>query len=579
MYGQETKGRDAMVGHKQHTHHHHHGFCACGHAHHDHTAAGAGAGDNTPAVPTGEKRGSKPDLISRSSESFLGLLSGHRESASPSNAKSSISSMPSRAAASTHTTLTSRSPSPSPVPFEEPKLPVYIAPPPSLPLDPPAGLVQEDEAAGQSDTARLEALQREIMREHEGVTAGDNELDMASLDRALDSEAAPGHGISDTTPRWRATGDIPATADSYFIPNMLLPEALADSLFRELLINDTEWHTRYHRGGAVPRLMAMQADIPEEHGWYPIYRHPLDPPTLPTLPFSRIVKNIKYAIEAAVGHPFNHVLLHQYRSGEDYISEHADKTLDIAPGSKIVNLSLGAERSMTFRKKREETAHERHAIEKALAAGDLVVRDFNERESETEEGEEEEMSGMLNTPAARVARVRTTAQRERTRNYDIHPANEITHTPRRNQRIRLSHNSIVVLGSRTNREWTHSIRPDRRDVVEKSPDQTAFDGVRISLTFRLINTFAYPAGAPRPSLIYGQGATSKTRENAAPVLYYDNPDPMVHEKAKEQARDMLNAFALDNKLGEEFEWEKAYGSGFDVAELPIVETIEAGQAK
>jgi alkylated DNA repair dioxygenase AlkB len=38
---------------------------------------------------------------------------------------------------------------------------------------------------------------------------------------------------------------------------------------------------------------------------------------------------------------FNHVLIQFYRSGLDYIKEHADKSLDVSVDSPIVNFSLG----------------------------------------------------------------------------------------------------------------------------------------------------------------------------------------------------------------------------------------------
>lgn len=49
-------------------------------------------------------------------------------------------------------------------------------------------------------------------------------------------------------------------------------------------------------------------------------------------------------MEDALQHPVNHVLIQYYRSGNDYISEHSDKTIDVVRDSKIVNVSLGAER-------------------------------------------------------------------------------------------------------------------------------------------------------------------------------------------------------------------------------------------
>lgn len=58
-------------------------------------------------------------------------------------------------------------------------------------------------------------------------------------------------------------------------------------------------------------------------------------------------------MEQAIQQPLNHCLIQYYRNGFDYISEHADKTLDITRGSKIVNLSLGATRTMRLHSKND----------------------------------------------------------------------------------------------------------------------------------------------------------------------------------------------------------------------------------
>jgi hypothetical protein len=42
--------------------------------------------------------------------------------------------------------------------------------------------------------------------------------------------------------------------------------------------------------------------------------------------------------------PFNHAVVHRYLDGNDFISDHHDKYMDIAPESAIVSLSLGATR-------------------------------------------------------------------------------------------------------------------------------------------------------------------------------------------------------------------------------------------
>ena len=85
---------------------------------------------------------------------------------------------------------------------------------------------------------------------------------------------------------------------------------------------------------------------------FPIYRHPAD--ESPALcPFSPTVSLIRAHVQQALDHPVNHVLIQHYRSGADYISEHSDKTIDVVRGSKIVNVSLGAQRVMTLRLKRD----------------------------------------------------------------------------------------------------------------------------------------------------------------------------------------------------------------------------------
>ena len=95
-----------------------------------------------------------------------------------------------------------------------------------------------------------------------------------------------------------------------------------------------------HQGGDVPRLVSVQGEIGED-GSIPIYRHPADE-SPPLLPFTPAVSLIRSEVERRLGHKVNHCLIQFYRNGTDYISEHSDKTLDIAPDSFIANVSLGA---------------------------------------------------------------------------------------------------------------------------------------------------------------------------------------------------------------------------------------------
>ncbi|KAK0751358.1 hypothetical protein B0T18DRAFT_435753 [Schizothecium vesticola] len=250
--------------------------------------------------------------------------------------------------------------------------------------------------------------------------------------------------------------------DTTIITNVLLP-ALAEVAF-ERLLHEVSWATMSHLGGEVPRRIAVQGAVDDE-GNMPVYRHPADE-SPPLLPFTPTVLAIKAAAEKHLGHPLNHVLIQHYRSGNDYISEHSDKTLDVSPSSFIANVSLGAERTMLFRTKRPP-------------------KDTTTTPKDT-----------------------TTPPKDTTTPTNI---------PRDIQRAPLPHNSLCRMGLRTNARYLHAIRPDKRADRDKTPAQL---GPRISLTFRRIATFLDAS----QSLIWGQGAVAKTRAAARPVVNGQTPD-------------------------------------------------------
>ena len=114
-------------------------------------------------------------------------------------------------------------------------------------------------------------------------------------------------------------------------------------------MKEVEWSRMFHKGGPVPRLVAIQGDISREN-YEPIYRHPLDH-HIELLSFSPTVEQLRRSVQTRIGLCANHALIQLYRNPEDYISEHADKTLDIKIGSAICNLSFGATRVLTLRTK------------------------------------------------------------------------------------------------------------------------------------------------------------------------------------------------------------------------------------
>jgi len=289
------------------------------------------------------------------------------------------------------------------------------------------------------------------------------------MDQMLDSEEKFGEG------------------DTFLVPDVL-PDDLASSIF-DALRQEVKWNTMSHRGGEVPRRVAVEGLV-EEDGSFPVYRHPADEAP-PLLPFSPTVNRIRLHVEQVLKQPLNHVLIQHYRHGGDYISEHSDKTIDVVRGSRIVNVSIGAQRVMTLRTKKD-----------AL--------------SETPDGS----------------------------------------SSRSIQRIPLPHNSMFVLGSSTNAKWLHGIRTDKRPTQTKSPAEQAWGGERISLTFRSIGTFL-TADQKR---IFGQGAKGKTKEGAKDVVI-----------GGPEAEKMIIAFGDENHKSD-FDWNAAYGEGFDVLHFAAATT-------
>lgn len=303
-------------------------------------------------------------------------------------------------------------------------------------------------------------------------------------------------------------GDRLGEGDSWLLTD-LLPKKAFPNVFNKVK-NEVQWETMYHRGGEVPRLVAVEADVGADCS-FPLYRHPSDE-SPPVLPFSPTVGRIRDYVQKAIGHPVNHVLIQLYRGGSDYISEHSDKTLDIVRGSNIVNVSIGAQRTMTLRTKKDS--------------------------------KEWEQRKLLGQDVGRGS-----------------PAGTTPGAPRPAQKIPLPHNSLFVLGPETNEKWLHAIRPDKRPVSLKKPEELMHGQERISLTFRQIGTFLaphFPSGAIHPGsdgtfLIWGQGATSKLRGFAKPVVIGNSAE----------GESMLHAFGSENHMSE-FDWDHWYGSGFDV---------------
>lgn len=136
------------------------------------------------------------------------------------------------------------------------------------------------------------------------------------------------------------------------------------------------------------------------------------------------------------------------------------------------------------------------------------------------------------------------------------------------QKVPLTHNSVFVLGWETNKVFLHGIKQDKRDCKLKQEDELAFDGERISLTFRLIATFVRPDGT-----LFGQGA--KRKNDGLEAEYIDGEETEVKR--------LIQAFSAENK-NPDFDWEQHYGCGFNVLNMSLhddksAECIAAGETE
>ncbi|KAI0701296.1 hypothetical protein BC835DRAFT_1404538 [Cytidiella melzeri] len=149
---------------------------------------------------------------------------------------------------------------------------------------------------------------------------------------------------------------------------------------------------------------------------------------------------------------------------------------------------------------------------------------------------------------SRIVNVSLGARRHMTlRSKDLKPG-----TDRREiQRVKLPHNSMFVLGLETNAKWQHAVKHDNRPDDLKDEDELFNNGERISLTFRHIGTFI----SEDETLIWGQGAKGKTREDARTVV-----------NGGDEAQKLVNAFGVENHSSS-FDWDAHYGEGFDVYNL------------
>jgi hypothetical protein len=121
-------------------------------------------------------------------------------------------------------------------------------------------------------------------------------------------------------------------------------------------------------------------------------------------------------------------------------------------------------------------------------------------------------------------------------------ATDVQHTT---QRVPLPNNSLFVMGSETTARWMHSVHTDKR------PENTKDRAGRFHILPRALQGKS-KRKCSSSSLDRVRGAAGKTRAEARPVVH-----------GGEEVERLLAGFGAENHESE-FDWERAYGEGFDV---------------
>jgi alkylated DNA repair dioxygenase AlkB len=149
-------------------------------------------------------------------------------------------------------------------------------------------------------------------------------------------------------------------ADLAWLPQLPFPLSNAEVLAR--LVDETAWRADtivvYGKRHLQPRLSA----------WYGEASYTYSGLTLPPLPMTPLLEQLRRSVEAVTGHRYNSVLLNYYRNGQDSMGLHSDDEPELGPQPAIASLSFGATRRFVFRHKSKAL---RHAID--LSDGSVLL--------------------------------------------------------------------------------------------------------------------------------------------------------------------------------------------------------------
>ena len=143
---------------------------------------------------------------------------------------------------------------------------------------------------------------------------------------------------------------------------LMLP---VDEIF-DTLQAETPWHqesiTIYGKTHQQPRLLAWYGD--------PQATYSYSGNTYQPRPWTPLLEGLRGNMAALASAPFNSVLLNYYRDQHDSMGLHADDELELGPEPVIASLSLGEERVIYFRHKRDRSVK---GLDISLPSGSVLL--------------------------------------------------------------------------------------------------------------------------------------------------------------------------------------------------------------
>jgi alkylated DNA repair dioxygenase AlkB len=117
------------------------------------------------------------------------------------------------------------------------------------------------------------------------------------------------------------------------------------------LVHEVAWRaesiTLFGRRVLQPRLVAWYGDAGARYRYSGTDHDPLS--------WIPLLDQLRSRVAEAAGCPFNSVLCNLYRDGTDSMGYHADDERELGPMPVIASFSVGAERTMLFRHRRDRT--------------------------------------------------------------------------------------------------------------------------------------------------------------------------------------------------------------------------------